>query len=123
MKIRRRITLDILMVMLVFVATTVAASAAEFTTTGNPRELKGAPGIYEWTFSAVVGKSPYDKIALHRLAKQYGVRYVIAGHLHQLLRFELDGVTESVARESLRLAADKLPVRTKFISRHHVAAA
>ena len=28
-----------------------------------------------------------------------------------------------VARESLRLAADKLPVRTKFISRHHVAAA
>ncbi len=26
--------------------------------------------------------------------------------------FELDGVPESVARESLRLAADKLPVRT-----------
>jgi large subunit ribosomal protein L16 len=37
--------------------------------------------------------------------------------------FELDGVTESVARESLRLAADKLPVRTKFLIRHHVAAA
>ena len=37
--------------------------------------------------------------------------------------FELDGVTESVARESLRLAADKLPVRTKFLSRHHVASA
>src|SRR6266436_5695241 len=37
--------------------------------------------------------------------------------------FELDGVTESVARESLRLAADKLPVRTKFLSRHHVRAA
>ena len=34
-----------------------------------------------------------------------------------------DGVPESVARESLRLAADKLPVRTKFLSRHHVAAA
>ena len=29
--------------------------------------------------------------------------------------FELDGVPESVARESLRLAADKLPVRTKFL--------
>ena len=29
---------------------------------------------------------------------------------------------ESVARESLRLAADKLPVRTKFLTRHHVAA-
>ncbi len=32
--------------------------------------------------------------------------------------FELDGVSETVARESLRLAAAKLPIRTKFISRH-----
>jgi hypothetical protein len=30
---------------------------------------------------------------LHKLAKQYGVRYVIAGHVHQMMRFELDGVT------------------------------
>jgi large subunit ribosomal protein L16 len=36
--------------------------------------------------------------------------------------FELDGVPESIARESLRLAADKLPVRTKFLTRHRVAA-
>lgn len=35
--------------------------------------------------------------------------------------FEVDGVTEAVARESLRLAATKLPIRTKFISRHHRA--
>ncbi len=35
--------------------------------------------------------------------------------------FELDGVSETVARESLRLAANKLPVRTRFISRHHAA--
>lgn len=33
--------------------------------------------------------------------------------------FEVDGVTEAIARESLRLAATKLPIRTKFISRHH----
>ena len=32
--------------------------------------------------------------------------------------FEVDGVTEAVARESMRLAADKLPIKTKFISRH-----
>jgi large subunit ribosomal protein L16 len=32
--------------------------------------------------------------------------------------FEVDGVTEPVARESMRLAADKLPIRTRFISRH-----
>ena len=32
--------------------------------------------------------------------------------------FEVDGVTEAVARESLRLAATKLPIKTRFISRH-----
>jgi large subunit ribosomal protein L16 len=36
--------------------------------------------------------------------------------------FEVDGVPEPVARESMRLAADKLPIRTRFISRHKVAA-
>ena len=35
--------------------------------------------------------------------------------------FEVDGVTEAVARESLRLAATKLPIKTKFISRHQRA--
>ena len=34
--------------------------------------------------------------------------------------FEVDGVTEALARESLRLAATKLPIRTKFISRHRM---
>jgi large subunit ribosomal protein L16 len=34
--------------------------------------------------------------------------------------FEVDGVTEAVARESLRLAATKLPIKTKFISRHQL---
>jgi large subunit ribosomal protein L16 len=33
---------------------------------------------------------------------------------------EVDGVPEAVARESLRLAATKLPIKTKFISRHTV---
>lgn len=32
--------------------------------------------------------------------------------------FELDGVPESVARESLRLAASKLPIPTRFVQRH-----
>ena len=34
--------------------------------------------------------------------------------------FEVDGVTEAIARESMRLAATKLPIRTKFVSRHKV---
>lgn len=32
--------------------------------------------------------------------------------------FEMEGVTEEVAREAMRLAAMKLPIRTKFIVRH-----
>ena len=31
--------------------------------------------------------------------------------------FEMEGVTESLAREAMRLAAQKLPLPTKFISR------
>lgn len=31
--------------------------------------------------------------------------------------FEMDGVTEEVAREALRLAAHKLPMKTKFIAK------
>jgi len=30
---------------------------------------------------------------LHQLAKRYGVQYVIAGHVHQMMHFALDGVT------------------------------
>ena len=32
--------------------------------------------------------------------------------------FEVDGVPRELAREAMRLAAAKLPIRTKFISRH-----
>ena len=35
-----------------------------------------------------------------------------------MMLFEMDGVSEQVARESLRLAATKLPVRTLFVARH-----
>jgi large subunit ribosomal protein L16 len=36
--------------------------------------------------------------------------------------FEVDGVTEQVAQESLALAAGKLPIKTKFISRRDLEA-
>ncbi len=36
--------------------------------------------------------------------------------------FEVEGVSEVLAREAMRLAANKLPLRTKFISRHRMAA-
>ena len=34
------------------------------------------------------------------------------------IMFEMDGVTEEIAREAMRLAAHKLPVRTKFVVKH-----
>jgi len=36
--------------------------------------------------------------------------------------FEVAGLDESVAREALRLAAHKLPIRTQFIGRRDLAA-
>lgn len=35
-----------------------------------------------------------------------------------MMLFEISGVTEQVARESMRLAATKLGVRTKYVARH-----
>ena len=35
--------------------------------------------------------------------------------------FELDGVPEQAAREAFRLAAGKLPIRTRFVARQGVA--
>jgi pimeloyl-ACP methyl ester carboxylesterase len=68
MKIRRHLSLDLLAVLLLLFATRAVASA-EFNAVGAAHELKGAPGIFEWSFEATVGKSPFDKIALHRVAK------------------------------------------------------
>src|SRR3984957_18691263 len=67
MKIRRRIAFDVLALLLLLVAS--AASAADFQPVGPARELKAAPGIYQWRYQATVGKSPFDQIGLHRVVK------------------------------------------------------
>jgi len=43
-----------------------------------------------WIFD-VLFQNP--KAPLHQLAKKYGVRYVVSGHVHQMLHMEFDGVT------------------------------
>ena len=43
-----------------------------------------------WLIDAVF-RNP--NFAVHQLAKKYGVQYVIAGHVHQMLHVDLDGVT------------------------------
>ena len=46
-------------------------------------------------------------------APEYWVAVVKPGRV----MFEIEGVAEDVAREALRLAAQKLPVQTKFVKR------
>jgi large subunit ribosomal protein L16 len=46
-------------------------------------------------------------------APEYWVAVVKPG----TIMFEAGGVTTEVAKEALRLAAQKLPVRTKFVTR------
>jgi pimeloyl-ACP methyl ester carboxylesterase len=51
------------------VARADSTEAVAFTAVGAAHEIKGAPGIYEWSYQATVGKSPFDKIGLHRTTK------------------------------------------------------
>ena len=46
-------------------------------------------------------------------APEYWVAVVKPGRI----LYEMEGVPESVAREAMRLAAQKLPVHTKFVMR------
>ena len=48
-------------------------------------------------------------------APEYWVAVVKPGRV----MFEIEGVTEDIAREALRLAAQKLPVQTKFVRREN----
>ena len=42
-----------------------------------------------WIFGAAAGNPDFP---LHQLARKYGVQYVIAGHLHELLHYQLEGI-------------------------------
>ena len=58
-----------------------------------------------WLFHVVLGDASFP---LHQLALKYGVKYVIAGHLHQMLHFQLGGVTYlSMASSGGHLRNDK----------------
>jgi len=47
-------------------------------------------------------------------APEYWVAVIKPGRI----LFEIEGVSEALAREAFRLAANKLPLKAKFISRH-----
>ena len=59
-----------------------------------------------------------SKPAETRMGKGKGeVEYWAAVVKPGTILYEMEGVTEEIAREALRLAAHKLPIQTKFISR------
>ena len=67
-----------------------------------------------------VTKKPQEvRMGKGKGAPEYFVAVVKPGRIV----FEIDGVPADVAKEALRLAAQKLPVKTKFIARRDVAVA
>jgi large subunit ribosomal protein L16 len=98
--------------------TNIQIEAARVALTRNMKR-KGKLWIRIFPDKSVTARPPETRMGKGKGQPEYWVATVRPGNI----LFELDGVTESVARESLRLAATKLPIRTKFITRHHAAAA
>ncbi|MBR2571548.1 MAG: 50S ribosomal protein L16 [Clostridia bacterium] len=61
----------------------------------------------------VTAKPAETRMGSGKGAPEYWVAVVKPGRV----LFEMKGVTEEVAREALRLASNKLPVKTKYIKR------
>jgi large subunit ribosomal protein L16 len=79
---------------------------------------KGKLWIKIFPDKSVTKRPPETRMGKGKGNPEFWVATVRPGNI----LFELDGVSESVARESLRLAATKLPIRTRFISRQRAAA-
>ena len=52
-------------------------------------------------------------------APEYWVAVVKPGRI----LFELEGVSEELARQAMKLAADKLPIKCRFVTRHEIGGA
>ncbi len=79
------------------------------------RQMKRAGRVWIRVFPDVpVSKKPTEV----RMGKGKGTPEYWAARVHPgRVMFEIDGVNEEVAREALRLAAMKLPIKTRFVSR------
>ncbi len=96
--------------------TNVQIEAARVAMTRNMKR-KGKLWIRIFPDKSVTARPPETRMGKGKGNPEYWVAVVRPGNV----LFELDGVSETVARDSLRLAANKLPIRTRFISRHHAA--
>jgi large subunit ribosomal protein L16 len=94
--------------------TNVQIEAARVALTRNMKR-KGKLWIRIFPDKSVTSRPPETRMGKGKGAPEYWVAVVKPGNI----LFELDGLSETVARESLRLAATKLAVRTRFISREN----
>ena len=98
--------------------TNTQIEAARVALTRNMKR-KGKLWIKIFPDKSVTSRPPETRMGKGKGQPEYWVAVVRPGNI----LFEMDGVSESVARESLRLAATKLPIRTRFMVRHHAAPA
>ena len=98
--------------------TNTQIEAARVALTRNMKR-KGKLWIRIFPDKSVTARPPETRMGKGKGQPEYWVAVIKPGNI----LFELDGVPESVARESLRLAANKLPIRTRFIARHHATVA
>jgi large subunit ribosomal protein L16 len=93
----------------------VTARQIEAARRAMTREMKRQGRVWIRVFPDVpVTKKPTEV----RMGKgKGGVEFWAAKVAPGRIMFELDGVSEQVAREALRLAAAKLPIRTRFVAR------
>src|SRR5580700_6118195 len=94
--------------------TNTQIEAARVALTRNMKR-KGKLWIRIFPDKSVTARPPETRMGKGKGAPEYWVAVVKPGNI----LFELVGLPESVARESLRLAATKLAVRTRFISREN----
>ena len=51
------------------------------------------------------------------MPKTHPFTQIFTGYLTPAVLFEIKGVEEDIAREAMRLAANKLPVKCKFVKK------
>ena len=76
---------------------------------------KGKVWIRIFPHKPTTSRPPETRMGKGKGAPAHWVAVVRPGHM----LFEIAGVSESSAREAMRLAANKLGIRTRFVTREH----
>ena len=95
----------------------IKSSQIEAARVAMPRFIKRGGKVWIKIFpdKPVTKKPAETRMGKGKGAPEYWVSVVKPGRV----MFEIEGVSEEVAREALRLAAQKLPVQTKFVRREN----